>query len=129
MEKAGINDRVLIQVFQKKGGLLCGVDEILAILRLCSGYYSDLEEAYRIFDEYIKVKQHIRTVYGIDEKEWINARKQRLELESQLDALWVKTGHELEIRTLNDGDTIEPYETVMTIEGPLYQFVHLETIY
>ncbi len=129
MEKAGINDRVLMQVFQKKGGLLCGVDEILAILRLCSGYYSDLEEAYQIFDEYIKVKQHIRTVYGTDEKEWINARKQRLELESQLDALWVKTGHKLEIRTLKDGDAIEPYETVMTIEGPLYQFVHLETIY
>jgi nicotinate phosphoribosyltransferase len=33
------------------------------------------------------------------------------------------------IKALFDGDTIEPWETVMTIEGDLADFVHLETVY
>ena len=35
----------------------------------------------------------------------------------------------LKIRALYDGDEIEPWETVMTIEGDLADFAHLETIY
>jgi nicotinate phosphoribosyltransferase len=35
----------------------------------------------------------------------------------------------LKIRALFDGDNLEPWETVMTIEGPLADFVHLETVY
>lgn len=35
----------------------------------------------------------------------------------------------LVIKALHDGDTIEPWETVMTIEGDLADFVHLETVY
>lgn len=35
----------------------------------------------------------------------------------------------LRIRALFDGDRISPWETVLTIEGPLANFVHLETVY
>ena len=35
----------------------------------------------------------------------------------------------LVIRALCDGDVIEPWETVMTIEGDLADFSHLETVY
>jgi nicotinate phosphoribosyltransferase len=35
----------------------------------------------------------------------------------------------LEIRALHDGDRIEPWETVMTIEGDYTTFAHLETVY
>ena len=35
----------------------------------------------------------------------------------------------LTIRALFDGDAIEPWETVLTIEGKLADFVHLETVY
>ena len=35
----------------------------------------------------------------------------------------------LEIRALYDGDRIEPWETVMTIEGDYTTFAHLETVY
>jgi len=35
----------------------------------------------------------------------------------------------LKIKALFDGDPIEPWETVMTIEGDLADFVHLETVY
>ena len=35
----------------------------------------------------------------------------------------------LTVRALHDGDAVEPFETVMTIEGPYDVFAHLETLY
>jgi nicotinate phosphoribosyltransferase len=68
--------RVLMQVFQKKRAVLGGMDEAIAILKLCS--------------------------HGWDE---------------------------LAVHALHDGDELEPWETVMTIEGDYTLFVHLETVY
>jgi nicotinate phosphoribosyltransferase len=68
--------RVLMQVFQKKRAMLGGMDEALAILKLCS--------------------------HGWDQ---------------------------LEVQALYDGDRVEPWETVLTIEGDYTLFAHLETVY
>ncbi len=73
---SGRHTRVLMQVFQKKHAVLGGMDEALAILRLCS--------------------------HG-----------------------W----EELEVHALYDGDAIEPWETVLTIDGDYTLFAHLETVY
>ncbi len=67
---------VRMQVFQRSEGVLCGMDEALAILKLCSDDWSQLT-----------------------------------------------------VRALYDGDTIAPYETVLTIEGPYEAFARLETPY
>jgi nicotinate phosphoribosyltransferase len=72
----GRSPNVVMQVFQKRTSYLGGMDEALAILRLCAD-------------------------------DW--------------DALTV--------RALYDGDTIEPFETVLTIEGDYTSFAHLETVY
>jgi nicotinate phosphoribosyltransferase len=72
----GRRPRVLMQVFQKKAAVLGGVDEAVAILKLCS--------------------------HG-----------------------W----EELNVHALYDGDEIQPWETVMTIEGDYTLFAHLETAY
>jgi nicotinate phosphoribosyltransferase len=72
----GRRPHVLMQVFQRKRALLGGMDEAIAILRLCS--------------------------HGWDE---------------------------LSVAALHDGDWIEPWETVMTIEGDYTLFAHLETVY
>ncbi|MGE5690470.1 MAG: quinolinate phosphoribosyl transferase [Pseudomonadota bacterium] len=72
----GRRPQVVMQVFQKRSAWLGGIDEAIAILKLCS-------------------------------HEW--------------DALTV--------RALYDGDRIEPWETVMTIEGDYTLFAHLETVY
>ena len=72
----GRHPRVVMQVFQKEHAYLGGIDESIAILKLCSG-------------------------------DW--------------DALTV--------HALYDGDRIDPYETVMTIEGDYTLFAHLETLY
>src|SRR5712691_4088936 len=72
----GRHPRVLMQVFQRKHAMLGGIDEAIAILKLCS-------------------------------EDW--------------DALTV--------HALYDGDRIEPWETVMMIEGDYTLFAHLETPY
>ena len=72
----GRRPRVVMQVFQRNDAYLGGMDEAIAILKLCSD-------------------------------DW--------------DALTV--------HALYDGDRLEPYETVMTIEGDYTLFAHLETLY
>jgi nicotinate phosphoribosyltransferase len=70
----GRHPRVVMQVFQRKDAWLGGVDEAIAILKLCAN--------------------------GLDG---------------------------LEVRALYDGDPIEPWEPVLTIEGDYTTFAHLET--
>jgi nicotinate phosphoribosyltransferase len=72
----GRRPRVLVQVFQKNDAYLGGMDEAIAVLKLCA--------------------------------------------------------HEPEglvVHALYDGDRVEPWETVMTIEGDYTAFAHLETVY
>jgi nicotinate phosphoribosyltransferase len=68
--------RVVMQVFQKRTAYLGGMDEAIAILKLCS-------------------------------RDW----------------------EALTVHALYDGDRIEPWEPVMTIEGDYTVFAHLETVY
>jgi nicotinate phosphoribosyltransferase len=68
--------RIVMQIFQKKHSYLGGMDEAIAILKLCSHDWDDLT-----------------------------------------------------VHALYDGDRIEPWETVMTIEGDYTVFGHLETLY
>ena len=42
---------------------------------------------------------------------------------------WILGWEELEVRALYEGDEIEPWETVMTIEGDYSLIAHLETVY
>jgi nicotinate phosphoribosyltransferase len=68
--------RVVMQVFQRNQSYLGGMDEAIAVLKLCS-------------------------------HDW----------------------EALTVHALYDGDRIEPWETVMTIEGDYTLFAHLETVY
>ena len=72
----GRRPRVVMQVFQKNHAYLGGMDEAIAVLKLCS-------------------------------HDW----------------------EALTVHALHDGDRIEPWETVMTIEGDYTLFAHLETVY
>ena len=72
----GYRPRVTLQVFAKQQAFLGGVDEAIAILKLCAIEWNDLE-----------------------------------------------------VLALHDGDEIEPWESVMLIEGPYDAVAHLETLY
>jgi nicotinate phosphoribosyltransferase len=85
LEQRGDCPVVTMQVFQKEHSLVGGIDEAIAILKLCSG------------------------------------RRQEGE--------WVDGWDELVVHALYEGDQVEPFETVMTIEGRYDLFAHLETVY
>ena len=90
LETKDEHPRVLMQVFQKyENAVLGGVDEAIAVLKLCSGRH-EVRAGRRV---------------------------------------WVDGWDELDVRALYDGDEIEPWETVMTIEGDYTLFAHLETVY
>jgi nicotinate phosphoribosyltransferase len=72
----GYRPHVTMQVFGKQHASLGGIDEAIAILKLCS-------------------------------HDW----------------------ETLEVSALYDGDEIEPFETVLLIDGPYDAFAHLETLY
>jgi nicotinate phosphoribosyltransferase len=72
----GRRPRVVMQIFQKNHSYLGGMDEAIAILKLCAYDWDDLT-----------------------------------------------------VHALYDGDRLEPWETVMTIEGEYTSFAHLETLY
>jgi nicotinate phosphoribosyltransferase len=86
LEAEGRRPRVTMQVFAKRQGLLGGIDEAIAVLRLCSG-------------------------------------------RRRGDGGWEDGWPGLTVRALAEGDPIEPWETVMTIEGDYSLFAHLETVY
>jgi nicotinate phosphoribosyltransferase len=72
----GRHPRVVMQVFQKKHSYLGGIDEAIAVLKLCADDWEDLT-----------------------------------------------------VHALYEGDQVEPYEPVLTIEGDYTAFAHLETVY
>src|SRR5881397_3242164 len=72
----GRHPRVVMQVFEKRHSYLGGIDEALAVLKLCAEDWDDLT-----------------------------------------------------VHALYDGDPLEPYEPVLTIEGDFTGFAHLETVY
>jgi nicotinate phosphoribosyltransferase len=76
LQADGSHPRVTMQVFGKAHAFLGGVDEAIAILRLCAAEWDDLN-----------------------------------------------------VHALFDGDEVEPWETVLLIEGPYDAFAHLETLY
>ena len=86
LERDAHHPTVRMQVFQRGDAVLCGIDEALAILQLCSG--------------------------------------RRLP-----DGSWEDGWKRLRVKALHDGDRIEPYETVLSIEGDYALFAHLETCY
>ena len=76
LEQADMAPHVTVQIFQRDYAMLCGIDEVIALIKKCSR----------------------------------NPKK-------------------LKIMALHDGDKVAPWETVMTIEGNLADFIHLETVY
>jgi nicotinate phosphoribosyltransferase len=86
LEADGHHPVVRMQIFQRAHAVLCGIDEAIAVLRLCAG----------------------RTLP---------------------DGRWEDGWERLHVNALYDGDPIDPFETVMTIEGDYGLFAHLETVY
>jgi nicotinate phosphoribosyltransferase len=107
----------------------------LPVERIRAGYYSD---AYFVFTkDLLEAEGHCPTVTmqvfqkkdavlgGIDEA--IAVLKECAG--STGPDGWEDGWDRLAVHALHEGDSVSPYETVMTIEGDYSQFAHLETVY
>jgi nicotinate phosphoribosyltransferase len=107
----------------------------MPVERIRSGYYSDAyfnytKELLEAEDRHPRVTMQVFQRYpsvlgGIDEA--VAVLKQCSGRQGP-DG-WIDGWGELEVRALHEGDEIEPWETVMTIEGDYSLFAHLETVY
>lgn len=134
---------VTMQVFQKNTGILCGMDEVLAILKSCSGYYTDYDLARQLFGMLLRKRQHVREErpgiwragqHGITaditaKQAYKNNLMDVADLEMKLDNLWQPGWDQLEVKALYDGNSLYPWEPVLTITGPYHLFAHLESVY
>jgi nicotinate phosphoribosyltransferase len=108
----------------------------LPVEKIRDGYYSDAYFNYtkelleaddhrpRVLMQVFQRKESI--LGGIDEA--IAVLKQCSGHRGR-DGKWVNGFKDLEVHALHEGDAIEPWETVMTIEGDYALFAHLETVY
>lgn len=125
--------RVTMQLFQREDqAMVCGIDQVLAILHAGTGHYSDARRAADLFQEYLLLE---REAYRL----WLNldqcsyerlepVQRQRFDVSAELARLWQSGFTSLRIASLADGEMADAYEPVMEIEGDLEQFVHLETL-
>lgn len=131
LEQEKINRKALMQLFNKvDDGIVCGIDEALAILRLGTGYWKDYNAMHPLFDHYVKLKSQLRAAnIRNDFEEFQKLTASICQVRHDLNNLWVDTHEDLKIKALYDGDENIPYEAVMTIEGTAHEFAHLESIY
>ncbi|MGD9289319.1 MAG: hypothetical protein PVG74_17005, partial [Desulfobacterales bacterium] len=129
LEKHHLHPNVTMQVFQKKDAVLCGIDEVLAVLKVATGRYTDYERAYKLFDKLIDLKSKARQQFIGNHKAYLKAIEEKMEVSGQLDELWENGFEQLKVETLYDGARVTPWETVMHISGDASLFAHLETVY
>lgn len=108
----------------------------LPVERIRDGYYSDAyfvntRELLQADGHHPRVLMQVfqkeRSVLGgIDEAIAVLRECSGLR---EADGTWRDGWPELEVAALREGDPIEPWETVLTIEGDYALFAHLETVY
>jgi nicotinate phosphoribosyltransferase len=107
----------------------------LPVARIREGYYTDqyfnlTRDLLEAEDRHPRVRMQVfqkqeAILGGIDEA--IAVLQQCAG--RHVDGGWQDGWAELDVRALHEGDPIEPYETVLTIEGDYALFAHLETVY
>lgn len=129
LRKERHNPRVLYQFFVRKPAIIVGIDEALAILQYCVGHYSDEEKALELYRELREIQYQLYVVSPDgSEEEIVRLSASRTKVRRQLNELWVNCHNQIEVNALYDGDTVEPWEPFMTIEGPQQYFAYLETV-
>src|SRR5438445_4384769 len=122
LERDGRRDRVTMQVFQKHpGAVIVGTDQTLALLHVGAGRYRDATRADSLFERYLDAE---RRMYGTwrdlprsDWAEYEPIAREVFDLSRELASLWEPAWQDLAVRSLFDGETAEPREPVMHIEG------------
>jgi nicotinate phosphoribosyltransferase len=101
----------------------------LPVERIREGYYSD-KYFVRTRDVLARTGRDPRVTMQVFQKQsaWLGGVDEAIGI-LKLCLTPGYTWSDIEVRTLRDGDRVEPGETVMFIEGPYVAFAHLETVY
>jgi nicotinate phosphoribosyltransferase len=107
----------------------------LPVDRIREGYYSD--QYFNLTRELLEAEdRHPRVLMQVFQKEQsiLGGIDEAVAIVREcsgrhVDGGWQNGWDELDVRALNEGDEIAPFETVMTIEGDYGLFAHLETVY
>ena len=134
LERDARRDRVTMQVFQKHpNAVIVGTDQTLALLHVGAGGYRDRARAESLFDRYLEAERRLYARWlslpagGWDE--YAPVAREVFDLSRELASLWEPAWADLRVESLYDGETAEPGEPVMRIEGEYASFAHLETLY
>lgn len=120
------DDNCTMQIFQKSNAVLCGMDEALAVLKIGAGRWKNAREAELLFDQYMEAKLASR---GTGRDVRYSRLHTMINIEDELDDLWESEWDDVDVYALCDGDRIEPWETVMSIQGRYSAVAHLESVY
>jgi nicotinate phosphoribosyltransferase len=135
LEQDRRRDRVTMQVFQKHPhAVIVGTDHTLAILQAGTGRYRDRDRSDALFARYLDAERRAYAHWaalpasgGWDA--YAPLAREVFELSHELATLWEPGWRDLAVRSLFDGETAEPGEPVIHIEGEYVSFAHLETLY
>ncbi|ACM22375.1 Nicotinic acid phosphoribosyltransferase-like protein [Thermotoga neapolitana DSM 4359] len=121
--------RVYYQFFPRKDAVVCGIDEALAILKFCTGYYRDEEKARKLFEEILSIDREMQAAsVEMDVQRIVELTRKKWDLRLKLNDLWVDKWDEIEVHALYDGEEAKEGEPIMTIEGDPTYFGYLETV-
>jgi nicotinate phosphoribosyltransferase len=134
LERDSKRERVTMQVFQKHpDAVVVGTDQTLAILHVGAGRYRDRARSEALFERYLAAERRLYAVWtALPNVAWTAyepVAREVFEISRELAALWQPAWHDIEVRSLFDGETAAAREPVMHIEGEYAAFAHLETLY
>ncbi len=134
LERDERRERVTMQIFQKRrDAVVVGTDQVLALLHVGAGRYRDRARAEALFDRYLDAERRLYDAWlALPAWEWTDyepVARGVFDISRELASLWEPAWRDLEVRSLYDGETADPYEPVMHIEGEYRSFAHLETLY
>ncbi|HZP97616.1 MAG TPA: quinolinate phosphoribosyl transferase [Candidatus Limnocylindria bacterium] len=134
LERDARHDRVTMQVFQKHPqAVIVGTDQTLALLHVGAGRYRDRARAEDLFARYVAAERRLYAHWLALAREGWEAyapiAREVFDISHELAGLWEPAWQDLRVESLYDGETADPREPVMRIEGEYASFAHLETLY
>ena len=130
LRKDGVAHQALYQVLPRPEACIVGIEEAVAILQSCTGYYQDPEKSAKIFEDILEAERNLqKALYERDHKAADSATKEKWALRDRLNSLWVDKWDEVRVCALTDGDMAKDGEIIMTIEGDPIHFGCLETVF
>jgi len=120
--------KVGYQFFPRENGVICGLDEAIAILKTCAGIYHDPRKAERLYHELRTAQWKLQDASACQhQKEIIRWEWERSVIRKKLNDLWENKWSEIKVFALEDGERVKENEPVLAIVGNPRYFAHLET--